>query len=362
MAIIHGQAGSTTTLIAALQGTSYAITSLQDVSDFQRNYQKNLDAFTEKSKQDLADSIAELEHTIAQKNAEFLQSLADKKIELSEELSQLTKELPLLQVKEENFFKNLVNKMKYYFANTRKAYLDQNIDNEAKRIYRGMENSILDMQKELDDKRTNTDAWVTKLTEEYSTDLRWVQKAITDNSSLLSDARSEEQAIAELAKLPDEFVLLNDYSLKFHKPFHNKETDEWISSIVIDHIVIGPTGLFFIETKYWEDAMAKEDMQSAVKQVQHGEFVLKNILNQAAYKGELPPFRVNMVPVPITPTPMVLVMNAKTSESEEHVSVQTIETIRDAIMKKDSIFAPDAIECLQTFLLNKANVSEYQSM
>lgn len=108
--------------------------------------------------------------------------------------------------------------------------------------------------------------------------------------------------------------------------------------------------------------MGKEDMQSAVKQIQHGEFVLKNILNQAAYKGELPPFRVNMVPVPISPTPLVLVMNAKSPEPSEHVSVQTIGTISDAIIKNDSIFAPDAIECLQTFLLNKANVSEYQSM
>lgn len=362
MAILHGQAGSTTTLVAALQGTSYAIKSLQDIADFQRNYQKNLDAFTQKSKVDLAQSIAELEKEIAEKSAQYAHSVADKTIELRDELSQLSKELPLLQVKEENFFKNLINKVKYYFANTRKVFLDQNIENEAKRIYRNLELSILDMQKELEDKKTNTDVWVKKLTEEYSSELQWVQKTINDNTALFNDALSEERAIAELTKLPDEFIVINDYSLKFFKPFHNKEKDVWISTIVIDHIVIGPTGLFFIETKYWTDSMTKDDMQSSVQQILSGEFVLKNILNQAAYKGELPPFRVNMVPVPISPAPMVLLMNANASEPIEHVSIQTIDTIQDAIVKKDSIFAPDAIDSLKTFLLNKSNVSEYQSM
>lgn len=200
MASIFGQAGSTTTLLAALQGTSYVITSLQDIEDFQKNFQKNYDAFAVQSKVDLAKSIADLERELAEKSAEYTQSIADKTIELREELLQLKKELPLLQVKEENFFKNLVNKIKYYFANTRKVFLDQNIENEAKRIYRGMELSIHDIQRELDDKKTNTDAWIKKLTEEYATDLRWVQKEITNTMHLLKDARSEEQVIATLAK------------------------------------------------------------------------------------------------------------------------------------------------------------------
>lgn len=362
MAVIHGQAGSTTTLVAALQGTSYSITSLQDIADFQSKYQENYDAFTEKSKLDLAETIAALECGVVQKKTEYLQSIADKIIELREELSHLKKELPLLQVKEENFFKNLITKVKYYFANTRKMFLDQNIENEAKRIYRNLEFEIMGMQKELDDKKTNTDAWIKKLTEQYSSELQWVQKAIKDNSSLLNDAKSEEQAIDELSKLDEAYVVINDYALKFHKPFHNKETDEWISSIAIDHIVIGPTGLFFIETKFWNETMKQEEMRSVAQRVQSVEFVLKNILNQAAYKGELPPFRVNMVPVPISPIPMVLLINAKAPEQIESVSVQTIDSIRDAIVKKEPIFAPDAIACLTNFLLNKAIVSEYQSM
>ncbi len=363
MASSYGQAGSTIKLVSLLQGTEYVITSLADVIEFQKKYQKQYDALKEKAKVDLASSIASLESDISRKSTEYTQHIADKKIELSQELEKLKTELPLLQKKEENFFKNLIQKVRYYFANSRKTYLDHNIENEAKRIFRNDELSIVDEQKELEDKKTNTDTWVEKLTQEYTAQLQWVQKTIQTNTPLFLDAQSEEAVIEKLSGLPEPYVIINNYAKKFYKPLQRKETNEWVSSALIDHIVIGPTGLFCIDTKYWDhDHIGPSDVALSAKELVSSDFVLRTILNQAAYQGDLPPFRINGVPVTITPKNIVLLMNTSIVEPIDTVSVHTIDTISDALVKGDTIFAPDAIECLKTFLLNKDNTTGYQSI
>jgi hypothetical protein len=108
--------------------------------------------------------------------------------------------------------------------------------------------------------------------------------------------------------------------------------------------------------------MGPSDLAQSAKDLISSDFVLSTILNQSAYQGDLPPFRINGVPVPITPKNIVLLMNTSTVEPIEKVSVQTIDTIQDTIVNSDKIFAPDAIECLKNFLLNKDNTTGYQSI
>ncbi len=364
MARIHEQAGSTTKIIAALQGTQYQISSLADIAEFEKHYQENYDALKEKAKVDLANSIVSLESQIAEQTQTYTQHIADKKIELSEELERLKKELPELQKKQENFFKDLIQKVRYYFASTRKTYLDDNISNEAKRIFRQTELTIADLGRELEDKKNNTESWVEKMTLEYTAQLQWVQKTIQQNTLLLRDAESEEKAIQVLSILPDDVVVINDYSRKFFKPLHNKEANEWVSSMCIDHIVIGPTGLYVIETKYWDgDHMGEADVTASVQQIVDATFVMKTVLNQVAYQGDLPPFRINGVPVPITPNPMVLLVeNTNSMPASRGVQIVSLGTIVEQIKNNPVVYAADAIACLETFLLNKDNVTGYQSM
>ena len=66
-------------------------------------------------------------------------------------------------------------------------------------------------------------------------------------------ARGEEDVAFELAKLSDDFFVFNDFSPSkscLLKPQRN-----------IDHIVVGPSGIFIIETKNWSADISLEDGQ-----------------------------------------------------------------------------------------------------
>ncbi|MFX1344157.1 MAG: nuclease-related domain-containing protein [Promethearchaeota archaeon] len=61
--------------------------------------------------------------------------------------------------------------------------------------------------------------------------------------------------LEELHKLPSQFIILKNKFLRLpYKVTHHK-TSESIKSCHIDYVVIGPTGIFIIEAKDWEDEL-----------------------------------------------------------------------------------------------------------
>jgi hypothetical protein len=363
MATIHGQVESVTVLLSKLQGTSYTIASLEDIAGFERDYQKNYDALKEKSKMELAQSIGQLERDYNQKTREYETNMETKKEELRKERETLGNELEKLKVKRGNFFENLLNKIKYYFAASRKQYLDEHLDIEAKRIYRHLAIEISDIKIEWDDKKENTQKWLDELTQKNTEELRSVQKEISENAQLLADAHAQQQAVEMLATLPDQYVIINDYNRKFFKPFHRKMNNDWIYSVQIDHIVIGPTGLFLLETTNWNDeSQPSSGLSFPIEQLQRFNYVLSVILNQAVNQGDLPPFRPNMTPRTITPKNILLLTEHKPAEEIQNVPLKLISEINGYLTQQKVHFSNDDIECLTTFLLNKDTASGYQDI
>jgi hypothetical protein len=84
---------------------------------------------------------------------------------------------------------------------------------------------------------------------------------LKNNESFLIGADGEEYVICVLSYLPEKYHVINDVNLHFRKAIHWRERDEWIKNSQIDHIVVGPTGLFLLETKNWKssDMEAKSD-------------------------------------------------------------------------------------------------------
>lgn len=77
---------------------------------------------------------------------------------------------------------------------------------------------------------------------------------LKDNESFLIGADGEEYVIGVLSGLPEGYHVINDVNLHFSKAIHWRERDEWIKNSQIDHIVVGPTGVFLLETKNWKSS------------------------------------------------------------------------------------------------------------
>jgi len=100
------------------------------------------------------------------------------------------------------------------------------------------------------------------------------------HSAVLANAVAERAVIRTLSTLPDEFVLINDLHLRYDRdiPFE----DSYLKMAQLDHLLIGPTGVYAIETRHWSHTVAVDgDEADPVLQVTRASFLCSHILKDA---------------------------------------------------------------------------------
>jgi len=104
-------------------------------------------------------------------------------------------------------------------------------------------------------------------------------------NSLIYGALGEQQVAKELEKLPDDYILINDFTYSFQPPIFHRQHD-FIKSIQIDHLLIAPSGVFIIETKNWsEHSLHNPSLRSPVQQVRRTSFALYRLLERTVTRS-----------------------------------------------------------------------------
>jgi hypothetical protein len=115
-------------------------------------------------------------------------------------------------------------------------------------------------------------------------------------SGAYSGALAEVKMIELLTKLPDNYYVINDVTLKLDKSV--RRDGAWLSSAQIDHLVVGPAGVFVIEVKNWSKKSSEEgNFFNPYQQIKRHNYVCYTLLgrrfgtkviNIIAYKGHIP--------------------------------------------------------------------------
>ena len=157
---------------------------------------------------------------------------------------------------------------------------------------------------------------------------------------LIAGAKGEYMVQIELEKLSDNWVLFNDFSLKFDKPIYNKREKDRIYSIQIDHLLVTNAGVFIIETKNWsKKSIERLDLRSPIDQIKRASFALYVVLNN--YKGTLDrgilgTHHWGEKEIPIRN--VIVMINNKPSERFKHVTIKTVNEVNKYIKYFDPIF------------------------
>jgi len=152
------------------------------------------------------------------------------------------------------------------------------------------------------------------------------------HSAILANAIAERAVIRTLSTLPDEFVLINDLHLSTNRdvPFEGS----YLKTAQLDHLLVGPTGVYAIETRNWSSTVAADgDEADPVLQVTRASFLCSHILKDAGCDqivrsvvacGGAPPTRSGGAHVAIMPTARLL---AYVQYGPSVVSVQEIADV-----------------------------------
>jgi hypothetical protein len=110
---------------------------------------------------------------------------------------------------------------------------------------------------------------------------------LEQNKTTLIGAQGEEYVIRVLSGLPEGYCILNDVNLYFKPPVHWKGKYR-IESSQIDHVVVGPTGIFLVETKKWKASDIQIKSEDLSFQVKRANYALWRYLLDYYRKDQLP--------------------------------------------------------------------------
>jgi len=153
-------------------------------------------------------------------------------------------------------------------------------------------------------------------------------------------ALGEQQVESELSNLPDEYILINDFNHRFDPPIYNRQENDHIQSIQIDHLLIAPCGIFLIETKNWsERSLNNLNFHSPVRQVKRANFALFIMLHAGTSRSSFifrhHPWGNKKIPI----RNLVVFTNHKPAEQFDFVSILALKDLRNHIQRYKPCFS-----------------------
>lgn len=322
MAKIHGISGSTRHL---LKGTKpihgKKLATLEEIAYFHSNYEQIL---------------SETEITITRQEDEIILSLSQDEArlesQLKEGIARRTVEVDAhIQDMEMNvknavgFFPRLRCRLHHWIAIRLRSH-------RINSPLSGLRGELRNVQS----RKTNHIASKPHVIRNACRNITDTQKFLIENTSFLVGAKGEEHVICVLCQLPDEYHILNDVNLYFPKYIYWRERNEHIQTCQIDHIVIGPTGVFLLETKNWKTSDIEKKSDDLKHQVRRAGYALWHYLKDDYWSG-MPKIR-----------SVVVSMHGSQSGQrfDKYIDVVSPHRLCEYIIMRQRILSEDAIHKL----------------
>ena len=353
MAKIYRQVGSLTQLIDELEREGIgAFRTMDDIRSFHNDCQSSLHRIRERYGEIVRQEVVELESRYTRISSELDRRIAARETLLKDELKKLKESLA------RNDNRNILMRLFFFFRKKRltkrKALLENSFENEVERPFRKGFAKIDSLKAAIEDRKNNADNWV----ERYSaSDIEKQQSIISffrKHKYLIYGAEGEERVARELSKLPDTYTVINDYRLEFSRPIYDRNNDDRIYSIQIDHVVVGPTGLYLVETKNWSrDSVENTELFSPIKQLKRNNFAIFVLLNQAVERGEIDNFSNHWGNKKISPKNILCLLNHRPNQEFQYVKTLSENQITYYVKNQGQTFSEIEVDSLAEHLLSR---------
>ncbi|MBS1504544.1 MAG: NERD domain-containing protein [Bacteroidetes bacterium] len=326
--------------------------SVNELIAFQKNYFDALKQILshhriliEQEKNTLSYEIAQLDQTITIRKDEVKQQLVSKLETLENRLHDLSSPNPNLARSVVNFVKRTDLKLK---IQNDKRTLDSKVEDSVRHL--AEEYNIKSKRHEYilsDFEKAVSESSFSQLQE-----LDRKKRIIDELNSSIYGALGEQKVVKELEKLPDDYILINDFNRTFDPAIYNLQTSDHIKSIQIDHILVAPSGVFLIETKNWsQQSLENRSLHSPVHQIKRTNFALYKILNAetSGAKSRLSNHHWASRKIPIRN--LIVFTNHKPSEEFEHTKLLTLNDLPGYIRYFKPCLSTKETEMIADYLL-----------
>ncbi|MCK9573754.1 MAG: nuclease-related domain-containing protein [Candidatus Paceibacterota bacterium] len=327
MAIILGEVETLKQLRLDLYIFGLDFKSLEEIFLFKKDWERRVEIAKDGCKENLLQEIKESERRLTDLKMEYQNKIKDREDLLRKEKEEIKAELSRYSEIESNIFKKLYFAYRRISLSRRKDILEFDFENEVKLPFGSYISSMSSMIDNINFKKNNIESITLERTRPEIEKIKRAAIYLKEKEKLLSGAIGEQRAVEELKGLPDTYKVINDFQLEIHPPLHKKDENgkvDHICTIQIDHIVIGPPGVFIIETKNWgRDSMENPNLFSPVAQLRRSSYALFIYLQNL----HLQTFVSNWGKQKISLKNILLTMDSKPDTEYQHIKILTLSEV-----------------------------------
>jgi hypothetical protein len=354
MAQIHGQIESLKRLKYELNSYGiYRFNSIKEINDFLYNFQHEKEAIINNQREILQNEIRNLNLTIKE-NRDKCEIIKRNKItEIEVRIDSIRINIDVLTVRVN---KSFIHKIFYsYSLKQQKKLLEyysfnspEIISNAIKNIQEIIEND----ENKLKNFIKNNELIINERSIPEIQKLNYIKKTIEDLHSLIAGAIGENLVVKEIEKLPDDYILINDFNLKFNPPIYNRNTNDRIFSIQIDHLLISKSGIYILETKNWSKKSVESlDLRSPVEQITRTSYALFLLVNDAKIRMNEHHWGEKQIPI----KNIIVMINEKPKEDFKYVKVKSVKELNKYLTYFEPVFTEKEVDRIAEYLIKIQN-------
>lgn len=358
MCKVYNTIGCLTTLENHLkQHNIHDLKSLNNIIEFQNSYltyrQQIIlqhEGLIEKERTEIQLDLKHLDDLIERRKLNVKEELNKRIEKLRQKLSNLTTYLTT------NQFQRFIKILKQWYYKYQIQYNENNYDSRVNKSIK----ELTDLQQHKNNRYqfiiSHFDDAVKQSCKQPLTELDRKKGIIDELSPFIAGAIGEQSVVKELEKLPDDYYLINDFSISFSKPIYNRQEKDYIKSIQIDHILIAPSGIFLIETKNWStESLNNISLRSPIQQIERTSFALYKLLkiDMTNYQLHLEKHHWGDKKIPIRK--LVVLTHSKPKEEFQHVKILTLSELLGYVKYFKPAFSNIEIQRITDYLLTTNN-------
>lgn len=354
MSRTYNTIGSLTTLKSHLEENNISdFKSLKEVIDFQHSFatsrqklishHKNL---IEEEKNLLNLELKDLDTAIETKRQQTEQILTDEIEKFKQQLNISINNNPT------NLLQKITKILSVWDLKRKIRNKESNFDSNVKRTISNLVDNYHEKSSRYQFIISNVDEAVRQSVHHSLSELERKKTVIDNLNSFIYGALGEQKVVKALENLSDEFILINDFSVSFSPAIYNRQENDYIKSVQIDHILVAPSGIFLIETKNWsEKSLANLSLHSPVQQIRRASFVLFKLLNNEISNYHLRLNKHHWGDKKISIKNLIVMTNTKPQEEFQYVKVLTLNELLGYVNYFKPSFSSDETQRIADFIL-----------
>jgi hypothetical protein len=347
MCQVHNEIGCLTTIKSHLYEHGInEYKSINELINFQKNYTVINDQILsanrlliENEKDSLEIEIKQLYDSIKTKKAET-ESL------LLKEIDNLSHQLINLSSKNSNTLRKIINYINKFWLQLKIKSIKGTFDFKVASSVASLNEYYITKSDRYQYINSYFDNAVIESSQPKLQELERKKHIIDQLNSSIYGAIGEQKVVKELKKLSNDYTLINDFKTEFNPAIYNRQENDYIKSIQIDHILLSPSGIFLIETKNWSDqSLRDKSLFSPVRQIKRTNFALYRLLNNEFH---LTKHHWGKRTIPIRN--LIVFINNKPSQEFQHVKILTLNNLLNYINYFEPSFSSSEIHDIANYL------------